>query len=85
MRKTKEKSAIMSDLEQQTEEIEALSSIFPTEFKVIEGEEREEILARYPKWKELTLTNVITVQLQPQEPDTEGQIHGESICKYLLL
>jgi hypothetical protein len=67
----------MSDFEQQTEELEALSSIFPTEFKSLDSNsiEYQQYLEKYSEWKNEKLTNLITVELQPQE-DSSNQIHG---------
>jgi hypothetical protein len=73
----------MSDLEQQAEEIEALSAIFPDEFKLLEGAGKEECFKKFSNWEKEKITNVVTVQLQPQEPDAEGKIHGKS--KLLLI
>ncbi len=74
----------MSDLEQQAEEIEALSAIFPDEFKLLEDVEKEQYFKKFSHWEKEKITNVVTVQLQPQEPDAEGKIHGKSHCSFLL-
>lgn len=70
----------MSDLEQQLEEIEALSSIFPTEFKQLDDSEKDSYFQKYPHWnaEKTRITNIVTIEMQPQEPDENGNIHGKS-------
>jgi hypothetical protein len=67
----------MSNLEQQSEEIEALSSIFPDEFHQIElnSEEAQGYMQKYPHWKQEKFTNLISVELAPQLMDNQ-EVHG---------
>lgn len=70
------------DLEQQLEEIEALSAIYPEEFKVLENDELKKIVSE-AGWTE-EITNVGVLHLKPQE-DNEENIHGNFIFSYFFL
>lgn len=62
------------NLQQQADEIEALSAIYPSEFSLIESDKWAEVIEQ-AEWSGYSFTNIIKVFIQPQEE--EGNIHGK--------
>jgi len=61
---------------QQQDEIEALGSIYPTEFTLIAPEEWEQHVETYG-WEGQDISNLVKIELQPQDITDESKIYGE--------
>ncbi len=63
---------------QQADEIEALGSIYPSEFTLIPESEWEAIIQQYD-WYGQDITNMVKIELQPQDISDESKIYGTLI------
>jgi hypothetical protein len=61
---------------QQADEIEALGSIYPTEFTTVPQSEWEGIVQQFG-WDGQDITNLVKIDLQPQDIHDDSKVHGK--------